>query len=179
MSTWIRNPLAIFAQNSDGGVVIEDGRIVECVSTAEPVLPYDEVFDASEHVVLPGLVNVHHHFYQTLTRAFEPALNKELFGWLKALYPVWLKLTPEQLDAATRLALAELLLSGCTTTSDHHYMFPRGLEHSIDIQAQAVLHMGMRATLTRGSMNLSEEMAVYRPSQRSRTPMPFCRTASE
>ena len=158
MKTWIRNPLAIFADDADGGVVFEDDKIVECVSAGNtPECTYDDVFDASEHVVLPGLVNTHHHFYQNLTRAFEPALNKELFDWLTALFPVWSRLTPEHLDVATRLALAELLLSGCTTAADHHYVFPAGLEESVDIQAAAALDMGMRVTITRGSMDLSVE----------------------
>ena len=159
MRTWIREPLAILAdEDAAGGLVVEGERIVECLPTGgEPAAPCDRVFDASEHVVLPGLVNTHHHFYQTLTRAHGPALGKELFDWLKALYPVWAGLTPEHLDAATRLALAELLLSGCTTAADHHYVFPPGLEEAIDIQAAAARDMGVRVTLTRGSMNLSVE----------------------
>ena len=159
MRTWIREPLAILAdEDAAGGLVVEGERIVECLPAGgEPAAPCDRVFDASEHVVLPGLVNTHHHFYQTLTRAHGPALGKELFDWLKALYPVWAGLTPEHLDAATRLALAELLLSGCTTAADHHYVFPPGLEEAIDIQAAAARDMGVRVTLTRGSMNLSVE----------------------
>ena len=159
MRTWIREPLAILADEAAaGGLVVEGARIVECLPAGgEPAAPCNRVFDASEHVVLPGLVNTHHHFYQTLTRAHGPALGKELFDWLKALYPVWAGLTPEHLDAATRLALAELLLSGCTTAADHHYVFPPGLEEAIDIQAAAARDMGVRVTLTRGSMNLSVE----------------------
>ena len=126
--TWIREPLAILAgDDAAGGLVVDGARIAECLPAgAAPAVPCDLVFDASEHVVLPGLVNTHHHFYQTLTRAHAPALGKELFDWLKALYPVWAGLTPDLLDAATRLALAELLLSGCTTAADHHYVFPAG-----------------------------------------------------
>ena len=115
----------------------------------------DAIFDASRHVVLPGLVNTHHHFYQTLTRAHPKAINKELFDWLKALYPVWARLTPESLRLATRLALAELLMSGVTTTSDHHYVFPKGLDDAMDIQVDEARRLGMRMTVTRGSMNLS------------------------
>jgi len=157
--TWIRNPLAILAdEDAAGGFVVDGARIAECLPAgAEPGVPCDRVFDASEHVVLPGLVNTHHHFYQTLTRAHGPALGKELFDWLKALYPVWAGLTPEHLDAATRLALAELLLSGCTTAADHHYVFPAGLKHAIDVQVEAARDLGVRVTLTRGSMNLSVE----------------------
>ncbi len=158
MRLWIRDPLAILAENAGGGIVVEDGVIAECVPAgAEPSAPCNEEIDAGEHVVLPGLVNTHHHFYQTLTRAYGPALDKELFDWLKTLYPVWAGLTPEMLDVATRLACAELLLSGCTTAADHHYVFPAGLEDAIGIQAAAFADMGLRATLTRGSMNLSEE----------------------
>lgn len=148
--------MAILADDSVGGLVVEDGIIAECLpSGGVPAVPCDDVLDASEHVVLPGLINTHHHFYQTLTRAYGPALDKELFDWLKTLYPVWAGLTPEYLDVATRLALAELLLSGCTTSADHHYVIPGGLEEAVDIQAGAARDMGVRVTLTRGSMNLS------------------------
>ena len=107
--------------------------------------------------MLPGLVNTHHHFYQTLTRAHPAAINKELFPWLQALYPIWARLTPDGLRLATRLALTELLMSGCTCSSDHQYVFPAGLEDAIDIQAEEARALGIRMTLTRGSMNLSEK----------------------
>ena len=103
----------------------------------------------------PGLINTHHHFYQTLTRAHPQAINKELFDWLKALYPLWARLTPEAMRLGTRLALTELLMSGVTTTSDHHYVFPAGLDDAMDIQVDEALKLGMRMTVTRGSMNLS------------------------
>lgn len=157
-SIWIKNPLAIFADAGDGGVVVRNGVIAEVLTEgASPSSPVDATFDASEHVILPGLINTHHHFYQTLTRAFGPALNKELFDWLKALYPVWAKLTPEMVSVSTELALAELLLSGCTTSTDHHYVFPDGLENGIDLQVAAAKKIGVRVVLTRGSMDLSEE----------------------
>jgi 8-oxoguanine deaminase len=155
---WIQDPLAIFADGAARGVVIEGRRIAELVATGQkPLQPVDAIFDASDHVVLPGLINTHHHFYQTLTRALAPALGKELFDWLKALYPVWAGLDPELLAVATELALAELLLSGCTTTSDHHYLYPPGLEQALDIQVGVASHIGMRVTLTRGSMDLSQK----------------------
>ncbi|SVB72172.1 uncharacterized protein METZ01_LOCUS225026, partial [marine metagenome] len=153
---WIRDPLAIFADGAERGLIIEGHRIAERVAAGqEPRQSVDTVFDASQHVVLPGLVNTHHHFYQTLTRALVPALGKELFGWLQALYPVWAKLDPEMLAVATELALAELLLSGCTTTSDHHYIYPAGLEQAVDIQAEVASRLGIRVMLTRGSMDRS------------------------
>jgi 8-oxoguanine deaminase len=156
MRIWIKNPLAILGDDAEGGLVVEDDVIVECLPNGtSPAKACNEIFDASETVVLPGLINTHHHFYQTLTRAYGPALDKELFDWLKTLYPIWAGLTPEHVEIATRLALTELLLSGCTTAADHHYVFPRGLENTIEIQASAAAELGMRVTLTRGSMNLS------------------------
>jgi len=153
-SLWIKNPLAIFAEDADGGIVVIDGKISELVRS-DDVPATDAVFDASRHVVLPGLINTHHHFYQNLTRAYRPALNKGLFEWLRALYPVWARLTPEMLSVATELALTELLVSGCTTSTDHHYVFPGNLENGIDIQVDAARKVGLRVLLTRGSMDLS------------------------
>ena len=155
---WIKNPLAIFAENSDGGVVIKDQKIIELVPLGRlPVSNFDETYDASDSVVLPGLINTHHHFYQTLTRAYPEALNKELFPWLKSLYKVWAHIQPEMLAVSTELALSELLLSGCTTASDHHYLFPSQLENAIDIQVEEAQKLGMRVVLTRGSMSLGEK----------------------
>lgn len=157
---WIKNPLALFTANEQrapGGLVIEGGVIVELLGAGQtPARPVDSTFDAREHVVLPGLVNAHHHFYQTLTRAWGPVASVSLLDWLMTLYPVWAGLTAEQLALASRVALAELLLSGCTTTVDHHYLFPDGLEQAIDIEVEAVRELGMRATLCRGSMNLAK-----------------------
>jgi 8-oxoguanine deaminase len=154
---WISAPLAILAEASGGGIVVEGTRIVERVPAGgHPSRPVDETFDASRHVVIPGLVNTHHHFFQTLTRAHPLAINKPLFPWLKALYTVWDKLNPEAFRLATRLAYTELLLSGCTTAGDHHYLFPRGLEQAVDIQAEEARALGIRAVITRGSMSLSE-----------------------
>ena len=156
MRLWIKNPLAILAEGAEGGVVVQGGKIVELVrqgGTPE----HDHAFDASAHVVLPGLINTHHHFYQTLTRAHPQAINKELFDWLKALYPIWARLNPEAHRLGTRLALTELLMSGVTTTSDHHYVFPPGLDDAMDIQVEEARALGMRMTVTRGSMNLSQK----------------------
>ncbi len=158
---WIKNPLATFtpeAVDGRGGLVIENNLISEVLAAGQqPTRPCDQLFDARDHVVLPGLINTHHHFYQTLTRAWGPVVNQPLFPWLKTLYPVWARLTPDGLALASKVAMAELLLSGCTTAADHHYLFPRGMEESIDIQVETVRELGMRAMLTRGSMSLGED----------------------
>ncbi|ABC27985.1 Cytosine deaminase and related metal-dependent Hydrolase [Hahella chejuensis KCTC 2396] len=159
---WIKNPLAIYGQEADcdagGGVVTRGSEIVELVAAGgAPATPYDETFDASQHVLLPGLINTHHHFYQTLTRALPDALNKSLFPWLQSLYKVWAHLDADMVRLATEMASAELLLSGCTTAADHHYLFPMQIDNAIDIQAEAVRKMGIRALLTRGSMSLGEK----------------------
>lgn len=154
---WIKDPLAILADGAERGIVVR-GRQIESLVPAghEPEGPY-RVFDAGRHVVLPGLVNTHHHFYQTLTRAHPAAINKPLFPWLQALYPIWARLTPDDLRSAVRIALVELLMSGCTTAADHHYLYPAGLEGAVDIEVEAAREIGLRMTVTRGSMNLSQK----------------------
>ena len=154
MRLWIKKPLAVLAEGAENGVVVDGAKIVALVP-AGTTPSHDTVFDASQHVLLPGLINTHHHFYQTLTRAHPLAINKELFDWLKALYPVWARLTPEMHQIATRLALTELLLSGVTCTSDHHYVFPGGLDDAVGIQVEEAARVGIRLMTTRGSMNLS------------------------
>ena len=155
---WLKNPLAILASNAQGGLVIEGQKIIELVPLGQqPTHAYGEVMECNDLVILPGLINGHHHFYQTLTRALPQALNKPLFGWLQSLYPVWAGLEPDMLYQATRLALAELLLSGCTSAADHHYLFPEGLTEAMDIQAEAAASMGVRMTMTRGSMSLGTD----------------------
>ncbi|MEL7312904.1 MAG: 8-oxoguanine deaminase [Pseudomonadota bacterium] len=164
---WIRSPAAAWTgceQDASGGVVVDGPRIVECLSSGQaPAAPVDEVFDASGLVVLPGLVNCHHHFYQTLTRAFPAALNQPLFPWLKALYPVWAGLDTEAIAVSTELALAELMLSGCTLASDHHYVFTSQVAEAIDIQVAVAQRLGVRVTLTRGSMSLGERAGGLPP----------------
>jgi cytosine/adenosine deaminase-related metal-dependent hydrolase len=102
LALWIRDPLAILADSAERGFVVEDGRIIELVPNGRaPTTPDVAIFDASAHVVIPGLINTHHHFYQTLTRALPAALDRALFPWLQALYPIWARLTPEALDLIT------------------------------------------------------------------------------
>ena len=121
----------------------------------------DEVIDAQGHLVTPGLVNTHHHMYQSLTRAIPGVQNAELFGWLRGLYPIWAGLSPEMVQVSTQVAMAELLLSGCTTSSDHLYLYPNGvrLEDSIEAAQQ----IGMRFTATRGSMSVGQSAGGLPP----------------
>ncbi|MCU4676059.1 8-oxoguanine deaminase [Catenovulum sp. 2E275] len=160
---WIKQPKAVFTanqQNADNGIVVDlnSGKIIELVAkNQQPQSPINQIYNASDQVLLPGLINTHHHLYQTLTRAFPPALNKRLFPWLQTLYPVWAKLQPDMLNAATQLGLAELVLSGATTVADHHYLFPDALSEAIDIQVNAASQINCRVTLTRGSMSLGEK----------------------
>lgn len=164
---WIKQPLAIYTANqldASNGLVIENNKIIEVLAKdQQPSLPCDDIFDANDLVVIPGLVNSHHHFYQTLTRAWAPVVNLPLFPWLVNLYPVWARLNPKQLHVATQVALAELLLSGCTFAADHHYLFPQQLTDAIDIQVNAAQQLGMRVMLTRGSMSLGQEQGGLPP----------------
>ncbi len=153
---WVKDPMAILADGAERGVVVADGAIVELVGAGKEPATAAKAFEARDHVVVPGLINTHHHFFQTLTRAVPAALDRELFPWLKALYPIWARMTPDALDAAVTVAMDELMLSGCTTTTDHHYVFPKGLDDGIDIEIAAAKRLGLRVLLTRGSMNLSE-----------------------
>lgn len=171
---WIKNPQAAFTANqldASGGIVVADGMIAEVLAAGQqPAAPCQATFDASNHVLMPGLINTHHHFYQTLTRAWGPVANAPLFPWLQNLYPVWARLTPRDLELAATVALAELLLSGCTTAADHHYLFPGGLEDAIDIEVAAVRALGMRATLTRGSMTLGTDDGGLPPQSTVQAP---------
>src|ERR1700758_627380 len=110
MRIWIRDPIAMLADSGSRGVVVEDGKVAELVGRNGPAKPCDEIFDARRHVILPGLINTHHHFFQTLTRAHPKAINKELFPWLKQLYPIWGEhLDRDRFRLAVRIALTELL----------------------------------------------------------------------
>jgi cytosine/adenosine deaminase-related metal-dependent hydrolase len=142
--------------------VLVQGRAVLAVGPAD-TLPReaDEVIDARGHVVVPGLVNTHHHMYQSLTRAVPAAQNAELFGWLRALYPVWAGLTPEMARISAQVAMAELLLSGCTTSSDHLYLYPNGVR--LDDTIEAAVAIGMRFHPTRGSMSVGESAGGLPP----------------
>jgi len=167
MRIWIKSPLATFDGHQElkcNGVVIEGNRIVQIPELGQhPDLPVDQTHDASGKVVIPGLVNTHHHYYQTLTRACPAGLNKKLFPWLKGLYPIWANLTPEMIDVSTRVACAELLLSGCTASADHHYLYTDRCPDALDIQVEAVRKAGIRSMLTRGSMDLDRDQGGLPP----------------
>ncbi len=172
MKTWIKDPTAVWTgndQTAPRGIVVEDNRIIELVTEA-PKTDVDEVFDATDQVLLPGLINCHHHFYQTLTRAFPDALDKELFEWLVSLYPIWANLDEDAIRASTTTALSELLLSGCTTTTDHHYVFSESTGQAIDVQADVATQLGIRAILTRGSMSLGKSSGGLPPDKVVQSP---------
>jgi 8-oxoguanine deaminase len=135
-----------------GGLFVEGNRIVAVGPSDTLPATADAVLDLSGHVVLPGLVNTHHHMFQSLTRAVPAAQDAELFGWLKVLYPVWANLTPDMLRVATQTAMAELILSGCTTSSDHHYLYPNGCR--LDDTIEAAREIGLRFHASRGAMSV-------------------------
>jgi 8-oxoguanine deaminase len=145
----------------EGGLFVRDGFIEQVGPTS--VLPEaaDEVLDLRGHLLLPGLINTHHHFYQTLTRAIPPAQDANLFNWLKTLYPIWARLTPEDIFISTQTALAELALSGCCTASDHLYVFPNGAR--LDDEIAGALVTGVRLQASRGSMSLGESKGGLPP----------------
>ncbi len=136
----------------DGAVFVRDNIIEAVGASVQLPATADEVIDARGQIVMPGLVNTHHHFYQTLTRVVPAAQDAELFTWLKTLYPIWAKLTPEMVRVSTQTAMAELLLSGCTTSSDHLYIYPNGV--TLDDSIEAAAEIGMRFHAARGSMSV-------------------------
>lgn len=136
----------------DGGLYIEDTVIRQVGFTHELPPTADQVIDARGMVVLPGLVNTHHHLYQSLTRALPAAQDVELFGWLRTLYPIWAGLTSEAVYVSALIAMSELVLSGCTTVSDHLYIYPN--DSRIDDEIRAAKELGIRFHPSRGSMSL-------------------------
>jgi 8-oxoguanine deaminase len=146
---------------TDGGLFIRDGFIEGVGPTDELPEAADEVLDLSGHVVFPGLINTHHHFYQTLTRAIPAAQDANLFNWLKTLYPIWARMTPEDIRLSAQVALSELALSGCTTASDHLYLFPNGSK--LDDEIVAGKQVGLRLHASRGSMSLGESQGGLPP----------------
>ena len=145
-------------------IFIQDNRIAFIGSTVDLpgyALRADEVIDARHHLAIPGMVNTHHHMNQSLTRAIPSVQNAELFGWLRGLYPLWAGLTPEMVRVSTQVAMAELLTSGCTTTSDHLYIYPNGVR--LDDSIDAAREIGMRFTASRGSMSVGQSQGGLPP----------------
>lgn len=149
---------------ADGALAFRNG-VIEAVGATSDLAPLidaaDEIVDAVGCVVTPGLVNTHHHLYQSLTRALPGATNASLFGWLQRLYPVWACYRPEDVFAAAQLGLAELALSGCTLSSDHHYLFPDGV--TLDDTIHAAAGIGVRFHATRGSMSVGRSAGGLPP----------------
>jgi 8-oxoguanine deaminase len=167
----IQNATCI-ATMDDAGSELRDtsllirGNLIERIGSAQELLQardgqVDEVIDAREHIVMPGMVNTHHHMYQSLTRAIPAVQNAELFSWLRGLYPIWAGLTPEMIRVSTQIAMAELLLSGCTTSSDHLYIYPNGVR--LDDSIEGARAIGMRFTATRGSMSVGQSAGGLPP----------------
>lgn len=159
MSTLLLRNIATLAtmdgtELTDAAVFARDGWIENVGLTLDLPGTADRVVDLTDHVVLPGLVNTHHHLYQTLTRVIPDAQDQGLFGWLRALYPIWARITPDHVRTATTLGLAELALSGCTTAFDHHYLWPNG--SSVDDQVDGASELNIRFHVSRGSMSLGE-----------------------
>ena len=144
-----------------GGLFIRDGFIEQVSATSALPSTADAVLDLTDHLVLPGLVNTHHHFYQTLTRAIPAAQDANLFTWLTTLYPLWARLLPEDIFISAQTALAELALSGCTTAADHLYLFPNGAR--LDDEIAAAHEVGLRLHAARGSMSLGESQGGLPP----------------
>lgn len=146
-----------------GFIYAEDGEIKQVGTRPPQSLHANRTINARHAVAIPGLINTHHHLYQTLTRAYAPAANAELFDWLRALYPVWARLDEESMYVAALVGMAELMLSGCTTSADHHYLFPRGQEKLIDAEIQAARKIGIRFHPTRGSMSVGQSRGGLPP----------------
>ena len=140
-----------------GWIAVTDGLVSAVGSSTDAPPEADTVIDATDCLVTPGLVNTHHHLYQNLTRAYPPMTNAALFGWLKTLYPLWAAIDEEAVHVSAWVGLAELALSGCTTSTDHLYLYPRGAGDLLGAEIAAARDIGVRFHPTRGSMSLSEK----------------------
>lgn len=147
----------------NGAIFIRNNIIEQVGKTEHLPQEADEIIDASHHVVLPGLINTHHHMYQSLTRAIPSAQNGELFNWLTNLYPIWAGLTPEMIKVSTLTAMAELILSGCTTSSDHLYIYPN--KTRLDDSLEAATQIGMRFHGARGAMSVGQSKGGLPPDR--------------
>jgi 8-oxoguanine deaminase len=168
--TFVKNILLLVTMDTtrqeiaNGAMIIRD-NVIEAVGTTDGLLGQadgvDETLDLAGHVVIPGLVNTHHHMFQSLTRVVPGGQNHELFDWLRSLYRMWQGLTPAMIYTSTQTAMAELILSGCTTASDHLYVYPNGIR--LDDSIEAAIDIGMRFHPTRGSMSVGESKGGLPP----------------
>ena len=170
MTTLLIHNAHTIATLNDAGDELSNASIYvrnNCIEAIGPAhaLPStaDRVIDAQHHVVIPGMVNTHHHMSQSLTRAIPGVQNAELFSWLRGLYPIWAGLQPDMIYASTQTAMAELLLSGCTTSSDHLYIYPNGVK--LDDCIHAAREIGMRFVATRGSMSVGQSKGGLPPDR--------------
>ena len=170
MTTLLIHNAHTIATLNDAGDELSNASIYvrnNCIEAIGPAhaLPStaDRVIDAEHHVVIPGMVNTHHHMSQSLTRAIPGVQNAELFSWLRGLYPIWAGLQPDMIYASTQTAMAELLLSGCTTSSDHLYIYPNGVK--LDDCIHAAREIGMRFVATRGSMSVGQSKGGLPPDR--------------
>ncbi len=147
----------------DGAILIRDRVIEQVGPTSTLPTEADRIIDLSGYMVMPGFVNTHHHMYQTLTRAVPAAQDANLFNWLKTLYPIWANLTGEAIYVSSLIAMAELMLSGCTTSSDHLYLFPNDCR--LDDEIRAARQIGLRFHAARGSMSLGESKGGLPPDR--------------
>lgn len=165
----IRNARVLVTMNDtreeipQGAIYIRDNVIEQVGKSADLPQQADEIIDATHHVVIPGLVNTHHHMYQSLTRVIPAAQNGELFNWLTNLYPIWAGLTPEMIQVSTLTAMAELILSGCTTSSDHLYIYPN--QTRLDDSLEAATQIGMRFHGARGAMSVGQSKGGLPPDR--------------
>ena len=158
------------ASMDDRGTVLRGASLLISGGEIRGILPsgarlpqVERTIDGRHFVAIPGLVNTHHHLYQTLTRAYAPAADAELFDWLRALYPIWARLDEESVHAAALAGIAELLLSGCTTPTAHHYLFPRAHPKLLDAEIAAARRIGIRFHPTRGSMSVGRSKGGLPP----------------
>ncbi len=165
----IKNATVVVTMNDtreeikNGAIFIRDNVIEQVGKTADLPQTADEIIDATNHVVLPGLINTHHHMYQSLTRVIPAAQDGELFNWLTNLYPIWAGLTPEMIKVSTLTAMAELILSGCTTSSDHLYIYPN--KTRLDDSIEAARQIGMRFHGARGAMSVGQSKGGLPPDR--------------
>jgi 8-oxoguanine deaminase len=168
MSTLLVKNIAVLVTMDDqrneisgGGIFARDGFIEKLGYSQDLPETADVILDLNDHIVIPGLINTHHHFFQTLTRVIPEAQNTKLFNWLKTLYPIWARMTPEDIYVSAQSALAELALSGCTTACDHLYIYPNGSR--LDDEIEAAREVGLRLHASRGSMSLGESKGGLPP----------------